>query len=148
MTIQDEVILALTCWRENRGGKPQPQAMQAVANVVLNRAKTHSTDAWTECTRAEQFSSLTAKGDPELILWPAKNDPEWQMALSLAAEAAGAGLTDLTGGATLYYAPHGQTWAARFTLPNGTVIPFPDHWQESKVVYTATVGAQVFFKSM
>lgn len=148
MTIQDEVILALTCWREDRGGKPQPQAMQAVANVILNRVKARGTDAWTECTRAEQFSSLTAKNDPELTLWPAKNDSEWQTALSLAAEAAGAGLTDLTGGATLYYAPQGQTWSARFTLPDGTVIPFPDHWRENEVAYTATLGGQVFFRSL
>ena len=144
MTIQDEVILALTVWRENRGGGLS--GMQSVANVIMNRVKMRKSDAYTECVRAEQFSSMTAKGDPELTLWPNDGDLQWQAALNIAAQAAAGALEDITGGADLYYAPAGQQWKQRFTLPNGTQIPFPDHWNEAAVQYTCTVAGQVFFK--
>jgi hypothetical protein len=36
MTIADQFVLALTCWRENRGGGIP--GMQSVANVIMNRA--------------------------------------------------------------------------------------------------------------
>lgn len=148
MTIQDQVILALTVWRENRGGQPQPDAMQSVANVILNRAAAHRTSVWAVCTKKLQFSSLTAPGDPELVLWPADSDPQWQMALNLATQALNGTLADLTGGAMDYYAPKGQKWAARITLSDGEVIPFPDSWNKNAVAYTVTIADQVFFRDV
>lgn len=148
MTIQDQVILALTIWRENRGGQPQPQAMQSVANVIMNRSVAHNSDAFSVCTKKLQFSSISAPGDPELTLWPTDSDPQWAIALKIAEQAAAGTLTDITGGAMDYYAPQGQKWAARFTLPDGTVIPFPDHWNQSAVAYTVTIGKQVFFRDI
>ena len=145
MRIQDEVLLALTVWRENRGGGVQ--GMQSVANVIVNRAAERGTDAYTECVRPLQFSSLTAKGDPELTLWPANGDAQWAEALQLAAQAAAGTLNDITGGATLYYAPAGQQWTKRITLADGSVVPFPDGWNEAAVVETCTIAGQVFFKS-
>lgn len=100
MTIQDQVIGALCAWRENRGGGTQ--GMQSVLNVLMNRAAKRGTDAWTECTRHMQFSSITAPGDPELALWPSDSDPQWGTALGLAEAAANGSLVDLTGGADLY----------------------------------------------
>jgi hypothetical protein len=146
MTIQDQVILALTMWRENRGGGIA--GMQSVANVVMNRAVQRKTSAFVECLRPLQFSSLTAKGDPELTLWPQETDEYWVSALLLAAKAAEGTLEDITGGADLYYAPKGlvTTRGQKFTLPNGNVIQFPDGWNENAVVYTCTIADQVFFK--
>ena len=147
MTPQDITILALTAWRENRGGQPQPEAMQSVCNVVMNRVAKQGTDAWTECTRHMQFSSITAPGDPELALWPSDSDPQWGTALGLAEAAANGSLVDLTGGADLYYAPTSIKTAASITLPNGTTIPFPQGWNPAAVTYKATIADQVFFKS-
>lgn len=141
-------MLAITIWKENRGGQPQPQAMQSVANVIMNRAVAHGTDVWSVCTKKLQFSSLTAPGDPELTLWPSDSDPQWVMALQIAQQAASGSLNDITGGAMDYYAPQGQKWAARLTLPNGNTIPFPDHWHQSAVAYTVTIGNQVFFRDV
>ena len=143
MTIQDEVILALTAWRENRGGGTA--GMQSVMNVILNRAAKRATDAYTECIRPMQFSSMTAHGDPELTLWPADADPQWQTALQMAQRASTGSLPDLTGGATLYYAPKGIQSSVTFTLPDGSVIPFPSTWNENVCKYTATIADQVFF---
>src|SRR5580698_4940206 len=100
MTIQDQVILALTMWRENRGGGTV--GMQSVGNVILNRAKNQGKSVWHVCTAFEQFSSLTAKGDPELVLWSADGDTSWGQALLLAAQAADGTMADITGGADLY----------------------------------------------
>ena len=127
MTIQDQVVLALTAWRENRGGGIP--GMQSVINVVCNRATHRRTDAYTECVRPMQFSSLTAKGDPELTLWPADNDPQWLEAISLAGQAAAGTLEDITEGATSYYAQS---------------IP-PPYWAAS-MTQTCIISGQVFFK--
>jgi spore germination cell wall hydrolase CwlJ-like protein len=146
MAIQDQVMLALTIWRENRGGGLS--GMQSVANVIVNRAARHKTDVYTECARPLQFSSITAKGDAELTLWPSETDPQWQAALSIAAQASAGALEDITGGADLYYAPAGQPWTKHFTLPNGSTVLFPDKWDMNAVQYSCTIAHQVFFRSV
>jgi hypothetical protein len=147
MTIKDEVILALTIWRENRGGGTD--GMQSVANVILNTAARRKTSVWSECIRPLRFSSITAKGDPELALWPAENDMQFKTALELADMANTGELQDITRGATLYYAPHNYHAKQTFKLPDtGEVIPFPDGWDETKVQYLCTIAYQVFFKEL
>jgi spore germination cell wall hydrolase CwlJ-like protein len=146
MTIQDQVVLALTCWRENRAGGYR--GMQSVANVILNRASHRGTSVYAECTRPLQFSSLTVSGDPELHLWPLPADAQWSMAMAMAELAAQGGLQDLTGGAVLYYAPRGivTKLGKTFTLPDGTVVPFPDDWNQAVVTFTVEIANQIFFK--
>lgn len=151
MTIQDQVFGAVTAWKENRGGGEA--GMHSVLNALINRAKARDTDVYTECVRPLQFSSMTAPGDPMLVKWPTpKNVADWQaweIALNLAETAATGGLTDLTGGATLYFAPAAlaasQKSATPFTLPDGTQIPFPKGWNPTAVRYTVTIQNQVFF---
>lgn len=144
MRMQDQVLLALTAWRENRGGGVE--GMQSVANVILNRAMHRGTDAYTECIRPLQFSSLTAKGDPELTLWPADNDQQWLAALGLAEQATVGSLDDITGGAVLYYAPRGIQSSKTIRLPDGSVLPFPEGWNENAVTFTCRIADQLFFK--
>ena len=128
MTIADQFMLALTAWRENRGGGIP--GMQSVINVVCNRAAHRRTDPYTECVRPMQFSSLTAKGDPELTLWPVDNDPQWLEAITLAGQAAAGTLEDITGGATSYYA---------------LTMTTPPYWAAS-MTPTVTIANQAFFK--
>ena len=92
--------------------------MQSVLNVLTNRAKSRGTSVYTEATRKWQFSSMTAPGDPNLILYPPANDAQWQQALELAQQMAAGTLEDITGGATSYYALSMATppyWAASMT---------------------------------
>ncbi len=128
MTIQDQVIGALTMWRENRGGGTQ--GMQSVLNVLMNRARKRGTDVYAEAVRRLQFSSMTATGDPNLVLYPTEGDPEWQEALSLCAQAAAGTLADITGGATSYYA---------------TSMATPPYWAAS-MTQTCEIANQIFFK--
>ena len=142
MTIQDQVIGALCAWRECRNaGQP---GLQSILNVLENRVKRDGTSIYEEATAKLQFSSLTAAGDPELTLWPTDTDPQWQMALSLAAQLAAGTLPDLTNGSTLYYAPASIPPAGSITLPSGNTIPFPKGWNPDVVTYQATIGNQVF----
>ena len=129
MTIQDQVVGALTAWRENRGGGVA--GMTSVINVLVNRATHRGTDVYTEAVRRLQFSSMTAAGDPNLILFPADNDPQWQEALTLASQASRGSLDDITGGATSYYALSMTT---------------PPYWAAS-MTKTVEIEGQVFFKS-
>ena len=131
MTVQDQAIAALTIWRENRGGGIP--GMQSVLNVIMNRAKKRGTDVYTEAVRKWQFSSMTAPGDANLILYPAGSDPQWQQALALTKQADAGTLEDITGGATSYYAPAG--------MPDGKA---PD-WVAT-MTQTAVIAKQIFFK--
>src|SRR5580693_4115130 len=105
ITVQDQIIAAVTIWRENRGGG-EP-GMHSVMNVVVNSAAKYRRSWWDECTFPYRYSSMTAKGDPELTLFArdAKPDPTWALALSVASQAANGVLSDITNGATLYYNP-------------------------------------------
>lgn len=128
MNVADQFMLALTIWRENRGGGRI--GMQSVANVVMNRVSKRHTSAYEECTARLQFSSITAPGDPQLANWPAVIDSMWQEAQLLAAQACGpGGLTDITDGATNYYA---------------VSIPEPD-WAK-KMQFTVEIADQRFYK--
>ena len=73
---------------------------------------------------------MTAKGDPELTLWPEENDATFYVADNLAQEAVLGHLPDITGGATNYYALSMKT---------------PPEWA-AKMTKTVTLGGQVYFK--
>lgn len=141
MTIQDQVVSALTAWRENR--QSGQSGLQSILNVIQNRAKKTGDDPYTVCTTHAQFSSISEPG-PEDILWPTDSDPQWQLALALAALAAAGTLGDLTNGSTLYYAPASIPSGGSFKLPNGNIIPFPNGWNPDVVTYQCTIGGQVF----
>ena len=127
MAQTDVVVGALTAWRENRGGGED--GMQSVLNVLVNRAKQRGTSIYAEAVLRLQFSSMTAPGDPNLVLFPTVLDPEWLTALSLASKAASGLLDDITGGATFYYAAS---------------MPRPPIWASS-MIPTVTIAGQHFF---
>ena len=144
MRIQDQVVLALTIWRENRGhGR---EGMQSCANVICNRAAKHGTSAYAECVKPLQFSSMTVKDDPELGLWPANDDAMWAIALDLAELAAAGVLEDITHGALLYYAPHAIRTTKTITWLDGKQVPFPATWNPAAVRPLCEIGAQLFFR--
>lgn len=107
--------------------------MQSVMNVLMNRAKNRGTSVYEEAVRKWQFSSMTAPGDPNLILYPSAHDLEWQTALDIASQANAGTLADITGGATSYYAPAG--------MPEGKA----PSWAAS-MTQTVTIAGQIFFK--
>ena len=107
--------------------------MQSVLNVLMNRAAHRKTSVYEEAVRKWQFSSMTAPGDPNLVLYPTAIDPQWAEALTLAAQAAVGSLDDITGGATSYYAPAG--------MPDGKA----PGWAAT-MTQTVTIAGQIFFK--
>jgi spore germination cell wall hydrolase CwlJ-like protein len=74
----DMVFLALCLWRECRN--QMPLCRLAVAYVVMTRV---SEGGWWGSNTCEvlfhpdQFSSLTAKDDPQLRTWPDSGDKTW-----------------------------------------------------------------------
>lgn len=121
-------MVALTAWRENRGGlRP---GMQSVINVIMNRAaKSHETP-YQVCVARLQFSSITDRADPQLTVWPLPNDPQWLTALSLSESALNGELADITNGATSYYA---------------LSMKVPPYWAAS-MTPTAEIAGQKFFR--
>ena len=84
----DLTILALTVWREARG--ENYQARLGVAMSVLNRVerpKWWGKNVWDVCTKKWQYSSLTAPGDPQLVLWPTGTDKSWLECVEITREA-------------------------------------------------------------
>lgn len=120
--------------------------MQSVVNVILNRAQKRASSAYAECIRPLQFSSITAKGDPELNLWPLPADPQWKIVSSIVQDAADGKLDDITGGATIYYNPAGIVTDQTITLPTGETIPWPKGWNQSAVTYIKEIANHRFFK--
>ena len=109
-----------------------------------NRSAKTGHDPYTVCTTHEQFSSISMPG-PEADLWPSETDSQWVMALNLANQAAAGTLADITNGSTDYYAPKGIVTTATFTLPDGTVVPFPKGWNPNAVTFQASIASQLFF---
>ena len=117
MSQRDIAVGALCAWRENRGGGQR--GMQSVLNVLHNRATMRGTCIADEALRPWQFSSMTAKGDPQTRLGPDftsdADSSAYFLAVMLATEADAGTLADITGGATNYYAlsmTEPPSWAA------------------------------------
>lgn len=133
MTIQDQVVTALTAWRENRGGGAQ--GMQSVINVIFNRAAKHNQSPYAVCTSHDQFTSINPPSSmtvaaTETGLWPSDTDPQWLEAMSLAGQAVAGTLEDITEGATSYYA---------------LTMATPPYWAAS-MTHTVTIQNQAFYK--
>ena len=79
------IFLALCVWRESRGESAEAQL--AVAYSILQRVARGGwwgTDVQSVIGKKWQYSSMTAPGDPNLIVWPQSNDPSWDACLNVA----------------------------------------------------------------
>jgi hypothetical protein len=126
-------IPALCAWRENRGGGQA--GMRSVVNVLQNRAIKNNTSLYAEATKKEQFTSISPPPEmkakeSEADIWPVEGDPQYAVAEQMVNQALACDLTDITGGATLYYAAD----ASR-----------PD-WNFAELTQTAIIAGQIFFK--
>lgn len=98
-----KVLLAITIWREARG--ESDEGMRAVAHVIRNRARAWKQDWDQVITSRNQFSSMTFKGDQQLVMWPDDDSPKFRRMLEIA-EAVFDGIDpDLTNGSLYYWNP-------------------------------------------
>lgn len=132
---------ALCCWRENRSGGRV--GMQSVLNVLANRAKRDNTSMYAEAVRKLQFSSMTARGDSQTVLWPIEGDPLYAIAEEMVQNPE---LPDITNGSVDYYAPQGLTEAQDYKLPNGSTVKFPATWNPSRYIFETEIAGQLFWK--
>ena len=117
-------ILTATLWGEARG--EGELGMQAVMNVIMNRAKGDFNKARDIVLKPKQFSVWNSVKDPEqTALGMAKahrakklpDGPSYIKALELVDKAMNGSLTDVTGGATFYFNPKkaNPSWAKMMT---------------------------------
>jgi len=130
MIFSDAAIVALTIWRENASGGYI--GMQSVANVIMNRTKSYKEDFYKVCTTHKQFSSMTVEGQGT-AKWPDESDLSFITASGIAVAAVARTLSDITGGATSYYAPSGMS------------NDEPPYWAAS-MAKTVTIAGQIFYK--
>ena len=131
MNPADLFMLALCLWREARG--VGNSGMVAVGCVIKNRVSRNKSSYYAEVVKPWQFSSITAKGDPQLGYYPPVQDQSWQLAQKIATNILSGTVSDTTEGATLYY---------------DDSIPFPAGWDIHKVEDTVKIGRLNFFKEL
>jgi len=131
MTSADQFMVALCLWREARG--VGNSGMVAVACVLRNRVARNKSSYYAEVVKPWQFSSITAKNDPQLGLYPSSADSSYQLAQKIVASISQDTLADTTEGSTLYY---------------DDSIPFPAGWDIHKVEDTVKIGRLNFFKEL
>ena|GEM_PF-762073 len=116
--ITNGFVVVATLWGEARG--EGEQGMQAVLNVIMNRAKGDFNKAGAIALRKKQFSmwnGITNPGESAINLAREKKDDKtYQIALKLVNDAMHGKLQDITGGATFYFNPHkaNPIWAKKF----------------------------------
>lgn len=145
-THADYGITALCLWREARG--EGIAGMTAVASVIMNRVRKHGTTPFVEVVAPWQFSSMTAEGDTQLIVYPEALDAQWVQAQTISQSVLDGSVSDPTGGATLYWSPNGIRSTKMFTLNDGTQVKFPQSWNPTVVRETVKIGAHVFLKEL
>lgn len=127
-------ILARTIWGEarsddNKDGRPDE--MEAVASVIMNRAKKKKLPVVAICLAEKQFSAWNPL-DPNRVkmLRVTESDPQFKQALNIAGRAIAGTLPDRTGGSTHYH----------------TAGIHPDWAEPSKI--SAIVGNHIFYRDI
>lgn len=124
-------VVAATLWGEARG--EGEQGMQAVLNVIMNRAKGNFTNAFTVVLKPKQFSMWNGASDPDdsaiALAKEQRDNPTYRTIIRLVDKASKGQLPDITGGATFYFNPKkaNPSWAKKLTK-------------------TVTIGDHVFYK--
>jgi spore germination cell wall hydrolase CwlJ-like protein/8-oxo-dGTP pyrophosphatase MutT (NUDIX family) len=110
--LNDAYVVTATIWGEARG--EGYQGMQAVMNVIMNRAKGNFQTArnvvlspkqfsiWNDISNPEQYSVNLAKKAASNAL---KDDKSYKQALHIVHQAMTGNLKDITDGATFYFNP-------------------------------------------
>lgn len=146
MSHADYFMMALCLWREARGeGRP---GQVAVGCVVRNRTLRNHSTFYEEVVKPWQFSSITAKGDPQLSLYPLPMDAQWQQCSTLAQSIVNGEVQDVTGGATLYWNPKAIDPGKTFVTLAGQTVRFPKTWDADKVQETVQIGAHIFLREL
>lgn len=96
-------LLALVTWREARG--EGLTGMRAVIHVIRNRVLAWKQDWDTVITNRNQFSSMTVKGDSQLVLWPDDDSEMFKNILTLADRVFDGNDPDPIFGALYYWNP-------------------------------------------
>lgn len=160
---EDQFLATLMAYREAANQKDA--GITAVLCVARNNAAKHGTTIFTEITKPFRYSSINCPINAktaslgtlqglltELSKFPSQaNQTDWALWKHIGDIVAGilSGVAeDITTGATLYYAPAGISSTVTFTLPNGTVVPFPAGWDKSKLQFTTQIGTQLFFREL
>lgn len=92
----ESFLLALVMWREARG--ESAAGMIAVGCCIRNRAHDWGQTIVHAIVGANQFSSMTIKGDANTVLYPPENDAVFDLARDIVEGIQ----TDTTGGAHYY----------------------------------------------
>jgi hypothetical protein len=127
-----KVLLAITIWREARG--ESDGGMRAVAHVIRNRHLAWNMDWDQVISSRNQFSSMTFKGDQQLVLWPDDDSEKFKCILNIAEAVFDGKDVDLTNGALYYWNPvtADSTW-------------FVEH-VATKMPKVAVIGQHEFFR--
>lgn len=134
-SLSDQEIVARTAWGEARSlGR---DGMQATINTLQNRVASGvhwwGTSLRSCALRPYQYSCwLAADPNRPKLLAVAETDPEFIIAIDLAADAIFGNLPDIVSGADSYYA---------------LSLPTPPKWSEG-LKPVATIGNQVYFKTL
>lgn len=104
---EDLKLLALVMWREARG--EATDGLRAVAHVIRNRVLAWH-QSWQQIIMAKnQFSSMSATGDPQLNLYPNYQSPAYAQIARIAERIYDGTDEDLTHGALYYWNPRTAT---------------------------------------
>jgi N-acetylmuramoyl-L-alanine amidase len=128
----NKAAAAFCAWREARGETATlHDSLRCIVHVIDNRAKLWKRSWASIVYQFEQFSSITAPGDPQIKagLVPTPNDPQFKDCCDIANLIYGGGDFDLTNGATHYFNP-------------GIVLP---SWAAG-MVKVASIGHHDFYK--
>lgn len=101
---QNVIFLALTTWREARG--ESYTAKLAVAFSILNRVSHPAwwgNDVMSVCFKRLQYSSMTNKGDPNLVAWPSSTDQSWTDSMQASIAAISGSVKNPAPGADSYF---------------------------------------------
>ena len=110
-------IVATTLWGEARG--EGEKGMQAVMNVIMNRAKGNFAKAKDVVLAPKQFSMWNSVANAEetalAVARENRGNEQWQQAIRIADKSSAGHLPDITGGATFYFNPKkaNPSWAKK-----------------------------------
>ena len=119
-------ILARVIWGEAEG--EGAEGMQAVGNVILNRANIKDKNIPEVMFRKDQFSAIGDKNRFNSMINLSPDNPEYIQALEISKKLLAGELDDITNGATHFYNPNTANMELDWIKQYPVIYKLGNHW--------------------
>jgi len=141
-------LAKLCVWREARG--ESVEGIIAVCWVIRNRMEKYKKSSFDIVSSHNQFSSMTIHSDPQVVMYPSKDDSKFEQISSAFDTVIGMPFKPFTNDSELNVSFMDHTERATFyrNVADSDSVWFNNAVRDGKLIETVQIGKHTFYKEV